>query len=636
MTTVEERIKFMFINRLAIQKFFKISVYLILMTGFLLASPVQAKDPFEPKLDFNLNEKQPEPLLPDRSNAENPFKLSARAVPDRAAPGQNLTLEVRFDIAPGHQIYADKTAITPPKVPGLRFGAVKSLTPSFEKTDPYQGTIRIYEEKAVFELPVSVEQGAEAGSKIILLKVGYLGCTETVCFLPQEKHLDIPITVLAASESLPDATPPQAVQDYGKPEENPFQKAADRFGAMGVLIAAFIWGFLASLTPCVYPMIPVTVSVIGAGSAGSTSRGLLLSVFYVLGLSLTYAVFGVIAAWSGSLFGEYASHPAVRIIVAGLFVLLALSMFDLLFIQTPSAISSKIGGTKRAGIIGVFLTGAVAGAVVGPCVGPMLVALLVYIAGIGNKLYGFMIMWNFALGMGMLFLVIGTFSGAAASLPKAGAWMEKLKRFFGVLMLAAALYYVEPLLPENIFMLSLGTLLIGIGIFLGAMDPLKAESADRDRFWKAVGIVFLVIGIVYTAKFALNDEEIATQTSSPEPGISWLTDEAVALAQARTQNKPVMMDFSADWCTACKKLERETFSHPSVIKASEQFICVKIDCTDTADPRIKELQNKYSVKGLPTILFINADGQNLPDKTITEFVKPEFLLKRMQSTLQAS
>lgn len=624
----------MFINRLAIQKFFRLSVCLALMTGFLLASSVQAKDPFAPPLDFNLNEKQPEPLLPDRSKAENPFKLSARALPDRAAPGQHLTLEVRFDIAPGHQIYADKTAITPPKVPGLRFGDVKSVTPSFEKNDPYQGTIRIYKEKAVFELPVSVEQGIEPGTKTILLKAGYLGCTETVCFLPEEKHLDITITVLPPSDISPGETPPQTVQDDGQTEDNPFQKAAERFGVLGVLMAAFIWGFLASLTPCVYPMIPVTVSVIGAGSAGSTSRGFLLSVFYVLGLSLTYAIFGVIAAWSGSLFGEYANHPAVRIVVAGLFVLLALSMFDLLFIQTPSAISSKIAGTKRAGIVGVFLTGAVAGAVVGPCVGPMLVALLVYIAGIGNKLYGFMIMWNFALGMGMLFLVIGTFSGAAASLPKAGAWMEKLKRFFGVVMLAAALYYTEPLLPENIFVLSLGALLIGIGIFIGALDPLKAESSDRDRFWKVIGIVFLVLGIVYTARFAADGGELRSRTESQD-GISWLTNEAAALDQAQAQNKPVMMDFSADWCAACKKLERETFSRPSVIKASEQFICVKIDCTDTADPRIKKLQTKYSVKGLPTILFMNAEGHILPDKTITEFVKPDILLKRMQDAGQA-
>ena len=615
----------------------RLSCCLILVTILLLPSAyAQQKDPFEPKLDIILNGNQPEPLFPGQSKPKSdPFRLSVSAIPDNIAPGKNFRVEVMFAIASGYQLYVKETSVTAMPTPGLIFGDVRQISQTFEKKDQYGGTILIYKKKAIFELPVTVEPSAESGPKQISLEVRYLGCTETMCFLPQKKDLEVAFTVIPGTYPVAGGTPEPAIPDRGMTavEQNPFQEMADRFGPLGVLAAAFIWGILASLTPCVYPMIPVTVSVISAGSRGSVSRGFILSLFYVLGLSLTYAILGTVAAWSGSLFGSYANHPAVRVIVAGVFVILALSMFDLFSIQMPSSLSSRLGGAG-SGFVGVFLTGAVAGAVVGPCVGPMLVALLVYIAALGSKLQGFLIMWNFALGMGMLFLVIGTFSGAAASLPKAGMWMEKLKRFFGVLMLAVALYYVEPLLPENVLMLSLGAFLIGIGVFAGAFDALNTESAGRERLWKAAGILFLVLGVGYVARFTLDDRMPRDNIVSQKIGIAWLSDEASALARARQEKKPVMIDFSADWCAACKKLERETFTNSSVTDKSKQFVCLRIDCTDTEDPAITDIYKKYNVKGLPTIFFINALGQPLPDKSVTEFIGAADLMKRMHHVEQ--
>ncbi len=618
----------------------------------LYAEVSQPVDPFEIKDDFfksgteqpqqdsqNTEDKQDAEQPPDapKPKAEDskpkPFKITARPVYEKVAPGQSFIVEVVFDIAPGHQLYAKETSVTALPSQGLRFGAAKAVTPAIEKLDSYKETISVYKKKAIFEVPVTVEESAELGPKSVLLAISYLGCTETVCFLPEKAHVDLSVTVVPEAEAIASQTPRPSASDMTSVEENPFRKMAERFGPLGVLIAAFIWGFLASLTPCVYPMIPVTVSIIGAGSAGSTSRGFLLSVFYVLGMSLTYAVFGVVAAWSGSLFGEYTNHPAIRIVVSLVFVILALGMFDLFYIQMPSSLSSKLSGRKGIGIVGVFLTGAAAGALVGPCVGPMLVAMLVYIAALGSKVLGFLIMWNFALGMGMLFLVIGTFSGVAASLPKSGAWMENLKRIFGVLMLAAALYYIEPLLPGNVFMLITGIFLIGIGVFAGAFDALRLESTGKDRLWKAAGIVFLVLGICYVAKFAVEDEGDEIRQNIPEIGIQWMTDEAAALARAGEEKKPVMMDFSAEWCAACKKLERETFTDPAVIAASGRFVCVRIDCTNTADPRARDMQKKYNIIGLPTILFLNSEGQTVQNQTVTEFVKPAVLLERMNNII---
>jgi thioredoxin:protein disulfide reductase len=590
------------------------------------------------KNDSIFNTELPKSEPAPTKTESNPFKMSIQAVPNTVSTGQSMKVHVRFEIAPRHQIYAKETSVTPIPAPGIVFGEVRTLTPTVEKNDPYLGIIRVYKEKAEFELPVSIDRSVEPGAKTLSVEVGYTGCTEEVCFLPEKKTLEVNFTVVpgtgAAASSPVSADIKEKSGNNSLLETNPFRKTAEKFGLIGVLAAAFFWGLLASLTPCVYPMIPITVSVIGSNTAGSIFRGFMLSVCYVLGMSVTYSILGTVAALSGGLFGEYANHPAVRIIVAGVFVILALSMFDFFYIQMPSAISSRLGGRKGTGPVGIFLTGAAAGMVVGPCVGPMLVGLLIYIAAVGSKIQGFLILWSFALGLGMIFLVIGTFSGMAASLPKAGIWMEKIKHFFGVLMLGAALYYVEPLIPERTLSLILGAFLICIGVFIGGLDPLNAESGSWKRLWKTAGIVFLALGICYAAKFTLNGQMQIPANTAAVKGIVWLNDEAAGLSRAAAQNQPVMIDFTAEWCAACKKLERETFIAPDVIKMSEHFVCIRIDCTDAAEPEVRQLQKKYEVKGLPTIIFTDSQGNVLPERSVTEFINPEKLLERMRQVRQ--
>ncbi|MCP4106101.1 MAG: protein-disulfide reductase DsbD [Desulfobacteraceae bacterium] len=593
-----------------------------------------------------------------------PFKLKAEAVPGEIQPGRESVIMVTFTFPPDHYLYADKTNVTPAPVPGLTFGNIKKPE-SIKKQDPYLGMVSMYKEATTIQLPVQAEESAAQGSKNITLTVDYQGCKNNLCFMPQSKEMRVELVIASADSAIPAGTvqkpvivdslhiadsalPDTPVQEF-KPfqsaqkiektqplekEQNPFRKTAEKFGLIGVLGAAFLWGLLASLTPCVYPMIPVTVSVIGAGSSGSVFRGFILSIFYVIGLSLTYAIFGTVAAWSGSLFGEYTNHPATRIIVAGIFVILALGMFDVFYLQMPSAISSKLGGSKGTGVAGVFMTGAAAGAVVGPCVGPMLVGLLVYIAALGSKLQGFLIMWSFALGMGVLFLVIGTFSGAAASLPKAGEWMNRIKHMFGILLIGMALYYVKPLIEANAFTLMIGGFFIWAGVFIGALDPFSSEPTGWNRFWKTAGIVCLALGIGYVAKFTLGSFTTPQQSQViRKSSITWLSDEESALAQAKKQNKPLMIDFSADWCAACIKLDRETFSSPDVTEAAKRFVSVKIDCTDNKDPVIKHLRKKYKVVGLPTIVFVSRSGHILQDMTITEYVRPKVLLEWMSKVV---
>lgn len=588
-----------------------------------------------------------------------PFTVSVTATPAELPAGGTGTLRVRIGIEEDFKIYADDTTVRPEPVPGIIFG-----TPEFpaaeEKAEP-DGTIaRFFVSDPVITLPVQVAQGRETGTLSVPVTVGYRGCSETNCFFPATKTVSASLTVLPATSTA--ATPGEAPSMASPGEtantreghpadastvpassetsaDNPFQRTAQRFGLAGALAAAFLWGFLASLTPCVYPMIPITVGVIGAANAGSVSRGFVLSLVYVLGMSLTYAAFGVAAAWSGNLFGAYAGHPAVRILVAAIFVLLALSLFDLFYFQMPTGVSARLSTLRKSGgILGILVTGAVAGAVVGPCVGPMLAGLLIYIAGIGDRLQGFLLMWSFALGMGILFLIIGTFSGAASALPRSGAWMGKLKAVFGLLMLGAALYYIAPLLPERVVWLVLGALLIGAGVFAGALDRLENDAGRGARLWKTAGILALVLGVVYAGRFALDGgpHRLAAPVASTAEsvGIPWLDDTAAGLALARKTGRPVMIDFTAEWCAVCRQLETETFPHPEVVRMAEEFVPIRVDATDANAPRVRKLQRRYGVVGLPTVLFLTPKGTPLPDETLTEFIPPERLLARMRRVRQ--
>lgn len=583
-------------------------------------------------------------LIPAVGWGENaPFSVVVETAPEELAPGNRSVIAVAFSIAPKHYLYAHKTTVKPEEAAGLAFG--DPIKPAGkEKADPFMGTVSTYDGKVVVEVPVVVAPDAQPGSRQITLVAAYQGCTQEMCFLPAEKTLKTAIDIRPAGAGMapffePDAPPPAAASTAAEApppdaDTSAFADVAARFGVLGVLAAAFLWGVLASLTPCVYPMIPVTVSVIGAGSGGRPLRGFGLSVLYVLGMSLTYAALGVAAAWTGGLFGAWAGHPAVRIAAAALFVLLALGMFDVIYIQMPAALSARLGGAKGAGAVGAFLTGMVSGAVVGPCVGPLLVAVLVYVAGLGSKLMGFLIMWTFSLGMGLLFLTVGTFSGAVAGLPKSGVWMVRLKQVFGVLLLAAALYYLQPVLSHGTFWLALGGFLTGLGVFAGAFDPLQADAGGGRRMMKTIGIILVVLGVVYVARFALGDRPMApVEPGRPANGIVWLRSEPAALDQARSRGKPVMIDFRADWCSACRRMEAETFPDPLVAALAEDFVSLKIDSTDATDPAVRALHEKYGVVGLPTLVFLDSRGRMLPDMTVTEFVPPSKLAERMRAAM---
>jgi thiol:disulfide interchange protein DsbD len=368
-------------------------------------------------------------------------------------------------------------------------------------------------------------------------------------------------------------------------------------------------GVLTSLTPCVYPLIPITVSVFGARRAGTRREAVALSGLYVLGIAAMYSALGVGAALTGKAFGSVMQNPWAIGLVALVLAAMAASMFGAFDLRLPSSWQARLAGVGGAGHAGAFAMGLVAGIIAAPCTGPVLAAALTFVAAKGSAAFGFAIMFVYALGMGLPFFLIGAFS---ISLPKSGAWMEAVKSTFGVALLAAALVFLKNAFPASRALFSAApaaALAAGgaaaLGVLLGALNGGFGGHLGRSAA-KAVGVALLVASIVYGAGAAdARERKLAAER------FRWGTDEAAALAVAKAEGRPVILDFWAEWCVACKELDRTAWADPRVREEAARFVAVKVDGTD-GTPAFDALTAKYGIVGMPTVLFIDSRGREVP------------------------
>jgi thiol:disulfide interchange protein DsbD len=385
--------------------------------------------------------------------------------------------------------------------------------------------------------------------------------------------------------------------------------------------AAFAGGLLTALTPCVYPLIPITVSIFGARRAGSRLQAMLLSGLYVLGIAVTYSALGVGAALTGKAFGSAMSSPAVVLGVAAVLATMAASMFGAFELALPGPLQQRLERFGGAGLLGSFAMGLVAGVIAAPCTGPVLAAALAVIAQKGSIPYGLGIMFPYALGLGLPFFLIGAFS---LSFPKSGSWMEIVKSIFGVALLAAAASFARDAFPSlaRIYSPAQGAAVAAagvaaVGVLLGALHR-SFHAPGGDRLLKGAGVALLVAGIVYaTGAAGARARQMA--------GLEWLHDEAEAIQRAREEGRPLLVDFWADWCVACKELDRHVFTDPRVRAEASRFVALKLDGTDDS-PAFQRLVARYQVQGLPTVLFVDARGRESPARVVGA-VKPEEMLK---------
>jgi thiol:disulfide interchange protein DsbD len=402
------------------------------------------------------------------------------------------------------------------------------------------------------------------------------------------------------------------------PEASAFASAVGR-GPLQAAAVALLGGLLVSLTPCVYPMIAITVSVFGARQSKSKLHGLGLSASFVLGIVAMFVPLGVTAGLSGALFGSALQSRWVLTFIATLFAAMAASMFGAFEVALPSALTNRLARVGGIGPRGAFGLGLVCGLIAAPCTGPVLTGILTWIAQSQSAAAGALAMTAFSLGLGFPFLIVGTF---AVQLPKSGRWMLHVKSVLAILLAVVALYYLDlafPALadwvqPNAALYVSCGAVIAG-GLLLGAVhrdfgSPFLAEKALKSAGASSVTLACFVLVIALT---------------TPVRAFRWSHAPLLeAQATARAEKRPLLVDFTASWCGACKELDRDTFADPAVSGEAGRFLAVKVDATDDENERTRQTLERHHVRGLPTVLLFDSKGAEI--RRFTAFVPPgEFL-----------
>ncbi len=555
------------------------------------------------------------------------------------------TLVASWHIAEGYYLYRDKFKLLP-LTTGDELGAI-DFPAGEKKEDLAFGMVEIYRG--------AVELGAPLVKRlpqphVLDLKVGYQGCADDgICYPPIEKQIRVD---LAAAGALTPSPRPAAAPG-GEVARSEQDRIADalKSGAVSKTVASFfVFGLLLALTPCVFPMIPILSGlIVGAGRQMSTLRAFVLSAVYVLAMALTYALAGVAAAGFGQNLQATFQAPGVIVGFSLVFILLALSMFGLFELQLPSGLQtrlSKAAGRQRRGTLsGVAVMGVLSAVIVGPCIAPPLAGALIYIGQTGDLVLGGLALFCMALGMGMPLLFVGASAGHL--LPRAGPWMETIKRIFGVVLLGVALWLLERILPPPVTVFLAGLLLIGTAVYIGAFDQVEPQTNGWRRLGKALGITSLLYGsvLVIAAAGGAKDVFRPLQTMEVSPGgaarpteiafipIKGVAGLELALARAKAENKTTMLDFYADWCIECKRLEKNTFSDAAVSASMRQLQLLKADVTanDAQDRRLLAMLGLY---GPPATLFFGPDAAELRALRLAGYIEAEAFNEHLRKVLQ--
>ncbi|MCX7875405.1 MAG: protein-disulfide reductase DsbD [Melioribacteraceae bacterium] len=453
----------------------------------------------------------------------------------------------------------------------------------------------------------------------------YQGCNNESCMPPNEISTEVVLKVNKSTQaeitstiqndtSIKETKNDLSNEISNQQNENSIANTIEKSGLLLSLIFVFLGGLALNLTPCVYPLIPITIGYFGGQAEGRTSRLFVLGLLYVLGMALTYSIIGVVTSLSGAVFGTLLQNPFVIIGIALLFVVLSLSQFGVYEFKLPDSLVMKAGGAK-GGIFGAFFMGLTMGIVAAPCIGPFVLGLVTYVAAKGDPFYGFLMFFVLAIGLGLPYLFLALFSGKIKNLPRAGFWMEGVKHIFGFLLLAMAIYFLNPILPNTINSFTLPIFGIISVIILFFMD----KEANKIKGFKIFKIIFSIIVLVISIYALIPQKQL-----KPDWKEFSLTNYETSL----NNNEKMIIDFYADWCIPCKELDALTFSNQNVINKSKEFTCYKVDMTKTMDEKTEEYSKKFNIVGMPTVLIIDSKGKEV--ERITGFVNAEEFLKSLE------
>ena len=429
----------------------------------------------------------------------------------------------------------------------------------------------------------------------------------------------LPLVIALAAALAVSLLPAVALAD----EPNMFDRLIKQGPVLGAF-AAFVGGLLNAAMPCTYPMIAITVSVFGAREAKGRGEAILLSTAFVGGIVTLFTPLLVISALSGTMWGQALANKWVIYGLSAFFAAMAAAMFGAFDLTLPDSVMQRVSSVGGTGYRGAFILGLVCGIVATPCTGPVLGSMIAWIAQTHNVVMGAIVGFSFSLGLGLPFFLVGAF---AVGLPKGGKWMLWIKSFFGVVMAIVALYYLKnavPALtrfarPDNTFMAICGGV-VALGLALGAVHLYWDDGGVMVKARKGAGIALCVGGgFLLVAGWQM-----------PKGSLTWEHSEELAVAKARSEKRPMLIDFTATWCGACQELAKDTFADPRVMEkaVAENFVAVKVDATNDDDPKVDAVKGKYKVEGLPTVVIYDSSGKER--KRFNEFVGPEPFLAAIE------
>jgi thiol:disulfide interchange protein DsbD len=552
---------------------------------------------------------------------------------------------ITADIAAGWHINAEKplesylipTVLEVTAPPGIEIVRLLYPAPVLTKLDISETKMALYDGVVVFGAVVRIGADVQPGPYRLTATIRYQGCNNLTCVEPSSASADDTIRVGTLDEGVEQLraeifskppfagreeetasveTAPSDTRDIGK-------MIAER-GLAFTFVFIFFIGLGLSLTPCIYPLIPITVSYFGGQAGGRASRTFLLALLYVLGMSITYSVLGTIAAMTGGLFGSALQNPFVVLVIAAILVALALSMFGFWEIRMPMFLARRTG-SARQGSAGALFMGLTMGVVAAPCIGPFVLGLLTYVGEMGKPLLGFFMFFTLAWGIGLPFLVLGTISGSISRLPRSGDWMVWVRKIFGFILVAMALYFARHLLNPRLVSIGYAAIAIAGGVYLGWIDRAAGKGRGFAILKSAVGVVGLAIGAAFLLLPAMRGGEEAKPR-----GIAWLPFNEEIVFNAAREGKPVVIDFSAAWCLPCHELDVKTFVDPTVVELSAGFIPLRVDLTKSGEFETKT-KNDYKVRGVPAIIFIDKTGNERAELRATGFIDAAEFARRVKT-----
>lgn len=556
-----------------------------------------------------------------------------------AVAGQDLQVALVVDIVQPWHVYA----------PAGNSDYIIPISPSFDQemdafqSGPWQFPPSKRASVAGVEEPASVYDGelvitntlkiseTAADSVRIAGEIYYQACDDSQCLIPATLHFETVIPVVADG-SLVQAVntkyfqgsqqQPTSLIDSDQNEDE-ISGLVAQYGILLTFAIIFLGGLALNLTPCVYPLIPITISFFG-GTEAKKGHTFWMALAYVLGIAVTYSILGVVAALGGGLFGSLLTNPWVLMGIALLLVGLSLSMFGVYEFRLPTGLMTAASQSK-AGVFGSLFMGLTLGIVAAPCVGPFVIGLLTYVAAQQSVVLGFSMFFTLAMGLGLPYLFLAMYSSRISALPRSGTWMVGVRVIFGFVLIAMAIYFIMPLLGE-IGTPIMALFLLGAGVYLIMFDKNGEGAPGFKKIQQIVAIALIIAGTW-----------LGLPQSTAEMGaISWEHPaNRQELNQLLAGEKPVMIDVYADWCIPCKEMDKFTFPDPAVVSLSEKFVAIKIDMTHDSGEFEKYTLEKFRVQGVPTYIFMR-DGEELVSLRSTGFEDAEAFSERMQRALSAN